>query len=191
MPIFRYEAFTASGQTQVNTIEASTETEAGDKVRAMGLFIQRIERNSSEPMRTILPGADEAAEVLAEKTRVSEQALTHPTKTVDPERKTFIIEEPVRMVAGDGIPFWERQLTADLEAIRAFASRCRVIVGSDNLADGVASELRSEAYRQAYNRMCEAGVIPQEKEPRNKKRGSFAGPKPKSKKRSTNLKRRR
>ena len=65
MATFRYEAFNDRGEVKCGVIEAANDTSAGTLLREMGLFVQRVELNSSEPMKTILPGAAEMAYALA------------------------------------------------------------------------------------------------------------------------------
>jgi hypothetical protein len=55
---FRYEAFTKIGHVKRGFLEANSEEEGSGQLRAMGLFVQKIEVDGPNDMKAVLPGGD-------------------------------------------------------------------------------------------------------------------------------------
>jgi hypothetical protein len=53
---FRYEAFDRLARVTAGTLEAPSQEDATAALRAKGLYVQKIESDSTNPMKTVLPG---------------------------------------------------------------------------------------------------------------------------------------
>lgn len=55
---FRYEGFTSHGNVKRGYIDAEDQGSAADQLRTMGVFANKLEPDSFDPMKTVLPGGD-------------------------------------------------------------------------------------------------------------------------------------
>ena len=54
MPTYRYEGFNAAGAPKTGRVDAASEGDASAKCRNAGLFLQKLEPDGADPMKTVL-----------------------------------------------------------------------------------------------------------------------------------------
>lgn len=139
---FRYEGFTAKNEVKRGYVEAESEGSAAEKLREMGIFLNKLEPDSQTPMKTALPGGTP----LEMRNPDSPSSLT---PKVEEQPKTVL------MPKAD----WRKEFKANVKLIRSVTSELEIAGAFDVEGGGFEKRLTREALDAATIELLKSAVL--------------------------------
>lgn len=154
MTRFRYEGFNNRSETKRGFVDAETEAEAAGKLRDLGLFVQKCEPDSQEPMRSVLPGGPalpDLTQVAVERPMPSTGRILQDVRGLAPQAPTVQAPEPAR---GPDEP-WQAELRL---RIRSILDVYKFLPEVKKELAGLPADAAKTAYFEAFNELLKAAI---------------------------------
>lgn len=163
MTRYRYEGFNNRTETKRGFVDAESEGEAAGKLRDLGLFVQKLEPDSPEPMRQVLPGGNALPDVQAQAQAVVDkhfQAVMDPRPTAGrtyqaPAPTQAPVEPAVQAAPRGPDEPWQGELRTRIKSILEVY---RFLPEVKKELAGLPPDAAKQAYFEAFNELLKDAI---------------------------------
>lgn len=153
MTRYRYEGFNNRTETKRGFVDAESEGEAAGKLRDLGLFVQKLEPDSPEPMRQVLPGGNALPDLSQEDPRPPAGRIPQGTPPAAPTQAP--VEPAVQAAPRGPDKPWQAELRTRIKSILEVYKFLPEV--KKELA-GLPPDAAKQAYFEAFNELLKEAI---------------------------------